>query len=102
MSVKIDDYARPAGKRGDRDYYDWRIFVDEPDDRLREIESVEYTLHPTFPEPTRISTDQETKFALEASGWGEFNIIVTIRYIDGRRETTQYWLDLSKPWPVEA
>ena len=102
MGVKIDDYAKPAGKRGDRDYYHWRVFVDEPDDRLREIESVVYTLHPTFPEPTRTRTDPATKFALETSGWGEFNILVTVRYIDGRKETTQYWLDLSKPWPVEA
>ena len=102
MSVKIDNYARLEGKRGDRDYYQWRVFLDEPADRLREIESVEYTLHPTFREPTQISTDPETKFALETSGWGEFNILVTVRYIDGREQTTQYWLDLFKPWPVEA
>ncbi len=47
--VKLNNYSKPAGKRGDADYYRWKAFVDEPEDVLDRIESVEYLLAPHFP-----------------------------------------------------
>ena len=102
MAIRINDYAKPEGLRASRPYYKWRVFVDEPQEVLNSIETVEYTLHPTFPEPHQVRTDPADGFALETSGWGEFNILVTIRYKDGREVQTQHWLDLSRAWPVGA
>jgi transcription initiation factor IIF auxiliary subunit len=102
MAITINDYAKPLGLRANRQFYKWRVFVDEPRDTLTQIDSVEYTLHPTFPEPHQVRTDPSDNFALDASGWGEFNILVTVRYKDGREEQTQHWLDLSRAWPVSA
>ncbi len=102
MSIRLNNYAKPMGKRGKLEYYKWLTFVDEPREKLQEIQSVLYTLHPTFPEPNQVRTNPNDNFALETGGWGEFNILVTVRYKDGREEHTQYHLNLSKPWPKES
>ncbi len=99
MSVRINNYSRPIEKRGDLQYYRWLVFVDEPSERLNDIEAVEYVLHPTFPKPVQVRRDPEDKFALETSGWGEFNIIIRITFKDGTKEDLKYWLDLKKGWP---
>ena len=99
MTVRINNYSRPTEKRGDLQYYRWMIFVDEPPERLNEIESVEYILHPTFPKPLQVRRDPQDSFALETSGWGEFNIIIRVNFKDGRKEDLKYWLDLTKEWP---
>ncbi len=57
---------------------------------------MQYTLHPTFPQPTRTSRDRERQFALEAMGWGEFRLLITVRFTNGRETKTTYMLDLSK------
>jgi transcription initiation factor IIF auxiliary subunit len=100
MAIKLDNYARLEGKRAKMDYYRWRVFVDEPPEVLNNIDEVEYTLHPTFPEPNQVRSDPRDKFALETSGWGEFRILAIVRYKDGREERPTYWLDLHKPWPI--
>ncbi len=99
MPVKLNNYTKSIGKKGNLDYFHWRVFIDEPEAQLREIESVQYTLHPTFPEPNQVRTDPYTNFVLETSGWGEFDILVTVRYKDSREEKSKYRLDLSKAWP---
>lgn len=102
MAIHINNYSRPIGKRGRNDYYQWRVFVDEPFERLEQIERVEYLLHPTFPEPQQIRTNPSDRFALETSGWGEFPIQVVVTYKNGTQDRTRYELKLSpteKPWP---
>src|SRR6516165_7227020 len=45
--------------------WDWTIFVDADPNTLEQIDCVEYTLHPTFPNPVRkVCSQPETKFAL--------------------------------------
>jgi hypothetical protein len=97
--IKIDNYARAYRKFDNRQYYQWRVFVDEPADVLKEIAEVQYVLHPTFADPTQKRTDPSTKFALESTGWGEFVILITVRFTDGNIEKATYRLDLSKGWP---
>lgn len=103
MTVRLNNYAKPAGvsSKGAQ-YYRWRVFVDEPEENLRQIKMVIYSLHATFPNPTQIRDDPDNQFALETSGWGEFNILVTVKFRDGHEEIFEYPLDLSKAWPTEA
>jgi transcription initiation factor IIF auxiliary subunit len=96
--MKFDNYAKMVGKKGEYNWYRWKIFVDEDDEVLDKIESVEYLLHETFPNPNRIIENRDSKFALETAGWGEFTIFITVRFKDGREEEFTYWLDLSKGW----
>jgi transcription initiation factor IIF auxiliary subunit len=102
MTVQFNNYSRSVGKRGDNEYYQWRVFVDEPPEVLDQIEEVEYLLHPTFPQPSQVRYNRSDKFALDTAGWGEFQILITVKYKDGRQEREKYWLTLDpqkKPWP---
>ncbi|GAG46533.1 unnamed protein product, partial [marine sediment metagenome] len=47
----------------------------------------------------QVRSDRGSKFALETSGWGEFDILITVNFKDGHKEGLQYRLDLRKPWP---
>jgi transcription initiation factor IIF auxiliary subunit len=73
--------------------WDWTIFVDTDFDTLRQIDCVEYTLHPTFPDPVRkVCGHPETKFALSNNGWGTFTVKVKIQYKNGRIENVDHQL----------
>lgn len=102
MTVKLDNYAKSAQSNDGLQYYRWRVFVDEPAERLKMIKRVIYALHPTFPKPVQLRSNAEDRFSLETSGWGEFKILVTVEFHDGHEEVFEYPLDLSKPWPEEA
>jgi transcription initiation factor IIF auxiliary subunit len=74
--------------------YDWTICVKAEPSVLGSISYVEYTLHPTFPNPVRYGTGPN--FSLSSNGWGEFNIQVKIGLRDGKVMRTQHWLTLSR------
>ena len=99
MTIRFDNYAKKAGRRGSNDWYQWRIFVNENEAVLDKIDYVSYILHPTFPNPIRIVRDRESKFALESAGWGSFTMFITIRFKDGTEQEVRYFLDLGKKWP---
>jgi transcription initiation factor IIF auxiliary subunit len=99
MGIHFNNYARRIGSRGSYDWYEWKVFVDEKPEILDKIKQVQYLLHRTFPNPTRVSEDRKSKFALESSGWGSFTIYITVRYNDGTEEQAEYFLDLNKGWP---
>jgi len=98
--VRINNYARRIGTQYDRAYFEWRVFVDDSPAVLDRIASVDYALHPTFPNPFQSSSDRRKQFELRSSGWGSFTIMVTVHYTDGRQVKFAYWLDLQKPWPA--
>ena len=71
----------------------WKVFVDADAETLQRIECVEYTLHPTFPDPVRrVCNQAKTKFALSTNGWGTFTIKVRIEYRDGRSDLREHQL----------
>ena len=100
--MRIDNYARQVGRRSGYDWYEWRVFIDEPPEALARIERVEYRLHPTFPNPVRVETDSSDQFALYSNGWGVFEIGITVHYKDGSSEFTTYELDFDKEWPRDV
>jgi YEATS family len=97
--IRFNNYAKKIRALSERTYYRWRVFVDEPDQVLKGIAEVQYLLHPTFPEPLQVRTNPADKFAVEASGWGQFLIHIAVKYKDGSTVETGYNLDLTKGWP---
>lgn len=95
---KFANYARQVGKRGDYNWFQWKVFMDEPDEKLDRVAAVEYRLHETFPNPIRVVEDRASKFTLESAGWGEFWIFITVYLKDEKEAVTQHYLDLGKTW----
>jgi transcription initiation factor IIF auxiliary subunit len=100
MTVRFDNYSMLTGEKYGDNFYDWCIFVDEDSTIINSIKSVEYTLHPTFPDPVRVIEDKSSRFALYGAGWGMFVIKIRITYEDGSTSLTSYLLQLKKDnWP---
>lgn len=80
-------------------YWDWTIYVKGPEDVLEKIQYVEYTLHPTFPNPVRIISERGLKpyaFPLSTSGWGTFTVKVKVYYRDGTYQQMAHSLVFSE------
>jgi len=83
QEVSVDNTASGLGNN----QWSWTVFVKAPLEVLQNIECVEYTLHPTFPNPVqRVCSigDQNHPFALSATGWGTFQIYIRVFMRDGR------------------
>lgn len=64
----------------------WTAFIEAPREVLEAIECVEYTLHPTFPEPVRVVCQMGSPsqaFPITAIGWGTFELEVRVFFKDG-------------------
>lgn len=72
--------------------YEWTVFVVAVNAALDNIKYVEYTLHPTFPDPKRVATNRDDNFALSANGWGEFLIRAKVILKNGDIIPIEYWL----------
>jgi len=101
MKIKFKNFAREIYSKGDTKRYQWKVLVNEDESVLDTIESITYLLHPTFPDPLRIIKNLESNFALESSGWGEFDIQITIKFKNDKETKQTYHLDLGKEWPDE-
>jgi len=99
FKIKFNNYSRAISTVQGRNYYNWRVFVDEPVQVLSQIAEVQYMLHPTFPNPFQVRSNPNDQFALENIGWGQFTIQIMIRFKDYSVETTSYYLDLTKRRP---
>jgi transcription initiation factor IIF auxiliary subunit len=91
--VKISNTYTSVGNNR----YDWTVFVKEDKATLNEIKCVEYTLHPTFPNPVRRVCKAEDGFALRENGWGEFTILIKVEWQDKHVTQQAYSLDLHSP-----
>ncbi len=79
-AINVENIATDLGKNRWR----WTIFIAEDETILSQIECVEYTLHPTFPNPNQRVCDQRTNFAFTAIGWGTFTISGRVFYKNNR------------------
>ena len=77
------------------DRYNWTVFVVASKSVLDNIQYVEYTLHPTFPNPVRRTTNRNQNFALSTSGWGEFDILAKIVFRDNQIVFLEHRLKLT-------
>ena len=90
-SISASNTSRYVG--GGR--WDWTVFLRASTTVLSQIQCVEYTLHPTFPNPIRRVCDrgkESQPFALSSSGWGVFTIPVRIFFRDGKEQRLEYRL----------
>jgi pYEATS domain-containing protein involved in immunity len=102
VSLTFSNYAMHTGQRQDQDWYDWCIFASGDTAELQRVTAVEYTLHPSFPDPVRTVTDREHRFALMSNGWGSFRMNIRIMYEDGHEEVTSHLVSLDADWPRTA
>jgi transcription initiation factor IIF auxiliary subunit len=79
------------------DWWQWAVWVEASDQALEQIEHVEWTLHPTFPDPVRRATNRAQKFRLETGGWGVFPIIARLKMKSGDTVRLRYTLQLHYP-----
>jgi transcription initiation factor IIF auxiliary subunit len=101
MTLTFQNYSMKTDRRHEMDWYEWCIFSPDPAHDLEDVSEVEYQLHPSFPDPIRKMTNQEQRFALFSSGWGNFQIRIKVTYKSGATEETFHYLNLeNQPWPL--
>ncbi len=91
MSLDIQQSASYAGD----ERWKWSVWIGGPDAELDQVESVEWVLHPTFRPPIVLVKDRRTKFRLDSSGWGEFEIIANVTAKNGHRQQLKHRLQLT-------
>lgn len=80
----------------------WRWAVWLSGDELGNVNAVEYTLHPTFPQPHVVTQDRDSAFRIERTGWGEFRIYLKVHLGGGATRELDHWLRLPADSGVEA
>jgi hypothetical protein len=79
------------------DWWKWAVWIEGSPPDLNQIVNVEWTLHPTFPNPIRKSSNRATKFMLETGGWGTFQIRARLQMKDGSIRRLSHYLQLYYP-----
>jgi transcription initiation factor IIF auxiliary subunit len=78
-------------------WWKWSLWIEGASQDLDRIESVTYTLHPTFPKASRTVTDRASKFQLRCEGWGVFTIPIEVRLKDGQSIDLEHELQFAFP-----
>lgn len=97
MVLRIAQNYEYAGN----DRWKWSVWLDGDDAELNAVEAVEYHLDPTFPNPVREVKDRNTRFRLDSSGWGVFQLNARVRLKDGSVVQLTHMLELSYPEGAE-
>ena len=84
------------------DWWRWAVWVEGSDAALDQIDFVEWTLHPTFPNPIRKVRDRASKFRLETGGWGVFQIFARLQMTSGEQRELKHFLRLHYPDGAQA
>ena len=99
QAIIVGTIAHYLGKRADEYHsHRWTVYVRglDGEDLSHCVESVEFALHPSFDEPTRVLT--QAPYEVTETGWGEFDIGVKITFSsdcgDARTVTTTTLLKL--------
>lgn len=79
------------------DWWNWSVWIEGSPRELDQIDHVIYNLHPTFPEPVRVSKDRESNFRLKSAGWGEFTILAKVVLKTGEQIRLSHELELHYP-----
>jgi len=67
-------------------WWRWTVYIEGSENDLRQVRCVEYTLHPTFPDPVKEVCQRGSgshAFALSENGWGTFPIHIRVLLRDG-------------------
>ena len=92
-----DDYrVEQSEKTEDNEWWEWAVWLEGPDRDLDAIDFVEWTLHPSFPDPIRKTSDRAHNFRLDTGGWGVFQILARLQLKDGRQLKLSHFLQLKR------
>jgi len=95
MKIKTKQETNYKGNN----WWQWSLWLEGAEDELDKIAQVVYTLHPTFPTPTRKIDNRNSKFRLDSAGWGEFEIYIDLILKTGNHSYLNHWLKLEYPAP---
>lgn len=84
------------------EWWAWAVWVNGKDEALDDVDYVEWTLHPTFPNPVRRIHDRSRMFRLETGGWGVFAIGARVQMKDGSHIKLRHVLKLHRPDGTQA
>ena len=77
-------------------YFNWDIWIENGTKDISEIDYVEYLLHSTFKNRLKEKKDPSNGFLLQSSGWGEFEIQISINLKTGNTIQRVHWLTLGE------
>jgi transcription initiation factor IIF auxiliary subunit len=78
-------------------WWQWAAWIDARPQQLEAIQSVTYTLHPSFRNPIRKITDRQSKFRIDSEGWGSFVLVARIELQSGETKLLKHELELYYP-----
>jgi transcription initiation factor IIF auxiliary subunit len=79
------------------DYWSWKVWLSGDDRELAQVDSVIWQLHPSF-SPSEVETNaRDDNFALEAKGWGTFEITAMIKSTQADSFSISHELQLTYP-----
>jgi transcription initiation factor IIF auxiliary subunit len=78
------------------DWWKWAVWIEGTDEALDQIEYVEWTLHPSFPNPVRRVTNRAEKFRIDSGGWGVFTIHARVEKKDRNSVRLRHYLRLHR------
>jgi hypothetical protein len=84
--------SRNTSRKIRENLWDWTVFLVADPATVARISCVEYTLHPTFPDPVRTVCTPSNNFALNSSGWGTFEIGIRVMFKDGSQKHLRHQL----------
>jgi hypothetical protein len=93
MSLRIAQSDKYAGDG----WWSWAIWLEGTPDELKQVESVTYFLHPTFPTPVREVRSRKTNFRLRAKGYGGFTLKARVELRDKKSRMLKHELKLELP-----
>lgn len=79
------------------DTWRWSVWLDVDEPTLQRVSWVEYHLHSTFATPVRRVTDRDSRFRLDARGWGVFELRANVRLDDDTTVELRHMLELAYP-----
>jgi hypothetical protein len=100
-SFSVQQYCRFSRESHKHRLFAFCLFILEDSGNLENVEEVEYTLDPSFPDPVRISRDKKHAFALQSEAWGSFYAHVRIFLNDGSSVREQHAVIMEEnEWPL--
>jgi len=100
VAIEVGNYHELLDSE-DKNSHKWTVFVRAPS--TAGIQSVTFGLHPTFNPPQVtvsspfVKNNGENEFRLQRTGWGTFDIAVSINMTDGKSLKTSHALSFSRP-----
>ena len=91
QEISADNTSRYVGK----ERWKWTVFIRTSQQVLKDIKCVEYTLHPTFPDPIQTVCslgNPRHPFGYMGNGWGTFEIPIKVTFKNGKVRSLKHML----------